>query len=201
MELEPLLAAFDVCEAMLLKGWLLLSSVLLPGCTSLLAPSLNARRRGISAALGTGDDVSDAIDLINQCANSRSAKPDDVAAALEVLRAERPRPPSRDSFGGTWELVWNDKLAKVPVINGYMPNRETLVWDLEAGVLDLGIETLPFLPEVKIRGENLVYADDGVLNYTVGDKAPSTWDVFHAADGVVCAESSATGLNVIRRIG
>ena len=50
-----------------------------------------------------------------------------------------------------------------------------------------------------IRGENLVYAD-GVLNYTVGNKAPSTWDVFHAADGVVCAESSATGLNVIRRI-
>ena len=96
-------------------------------------------------------------------------------------------------------MVWNDKLAKVPVINGYMPNRETLVWDLDGRALDLRVETLPFLPEVKIRGENLVYAD-GVLKYTVGNKAPSTWDVFHAADGVVCAESSATGLNVIRRI-
>ena len=184
---------------MLLKGWLLLSPVLLPGCTSLLAPSLNTPRRGISAASSTVDDVLDAIDLINKCARDRSAKPDDVVAALAVLRAERPRPPTRESFGGVWELVWNDKLAKVPVVNGYMPNRETLVWDLDAGVLDLRVETLPFLPEVKIRGENLTY-DEGVLCYAVGDKPPSTWDVFHAADGVVCAESSATGLNVIRRI-
>ena len=197
MRLQHILAGFDVCEAMLLKGWLLLSSVLLPGCTCLLAP--NAPRRGINAASGTGDDVSDAMDVINKCARDRSAKPDDVAAALAVLRAERPRPPTRESFAGTWELIWNDKLAKVPVVNGYMPNRETLVWDLEAGVLDLRVETLPLLPEVKIRGENLTY-EDGVLTYEVGDKPPSTWDVFHAADGVVCAESSATGLNVIRRI-
>ena len=182
---------------MLLKRWLLLSTVLLPGCTSLLAPS----RRRISTALAaiTSDAVETSIACINACARDRSAKPDDVVAALAVLRAERPRPPTRDSFGGTWELVWNDKLAKVPVVNGYMPNRETLTWDLERGELDLRVETLPFLPEVKIRGENLVYAD-GVLKYTVGNKAPSTWDVFHAADGVVCAESSATGLNVIRRI-
>ena len=200
MAAEHILAAIDVCEAMVLKRWLLLSTVLLPGCTSLLAPSLNARRRGIIAASGTGDDVLDAINLINKCANTRSAKPDDVVAALAVLRAERPRPPTRESFGGVWELVWNDKLAKVPVVNGYMPNRETLVWDLDGGVLDLRVETLPLLPEIKIRGENLKY-EDGVLSYNVGDnKPPSTWDVFHAADGVVCAESSATGLNVIRRI-
>jgi hypothetical protein len=193
------LSLSTTCEAMLLKGWYLLSSVL-PGCTCLLAPSLNAAPRGINAASGTGDGVSDAIDLINQCARDRSAKPDDVVAALAVLRAERPRPPTRESFGGTWELVWNDKLAKVPVVNGYMPNRETLVWDLDAGVLDLRVETLPFLPEVKIRGENLTY-DEGILGYTVGDKAPSTWDVFHADGDVVCAVSSATGVNVIRRIG
>ena len=185
---------------MLLKRWLLLSPVLLPGCTCLLAPSLNARRRGISAASSTGDDASDARACINACARDRSAKPDDVVAALAVLRAERPRPPTRESFGGVWELVWNDKLAKVPVVNGYMPNRETLTWDLDAGVLDLRVETLPFLPEVKIRGENLTY-EDGVLTYTVGDKPPSTWDVFHADGDVVCAVSSATGVNVIRRIG
>ena len=120
--------------------------------------------------------------------------------ALDILRAERPRPPSRDSFGGTWELVWNDKIAKVPFINGYMPNREVLTWDLERGVLDLTVETLPLVPSIKIRGENLTYAD-GVLTYTVGDKVPSTWDVFHADGDVVCAVSSATGVNVIRRIG
>ena len=182
----------------LLKHWLQLCTVLLPGCTSLLAPS--RRRISTSLAAVNSDAVDTAIACINQCANDRSQKPDDVVAALAVLRAERPRPPTRESFGGVWELVWNDKLAKVPVVNGYMPNRETLVWDLDAGLLDLRVETLPFLPEIKIRGENLSY-DDGVLKYTVGDKKPpSTWDVFHAADGVVCAESSATGLNVIRRI-
>ena len=198
MALEHPDCAFDACEAMVLKGWLLLSTVLLPGCTCLLAPS----RRRLSTALAAvnSDAVDTAIACINQCANDRSAKPDDVVAALAVLRAERPRPPTRESFGGTWELVWNDKLAKVPVVNGYMPNRETLVWDLDAGVLDLSVETLPLLPEVKIRGENLTY-DDGVLTYTVGDKAPSTWDVFHADGDVVCAVSSATGVNVIRRIG
>ena len=183
---------------MLLKGWLLLSPVLLPGCTCLLAPS---RRRIWTALAAASDALETSISCINACARDRSQKPDDVLAALEVLRTEQPRPPTRDSFGGTWELVWNDKLAKVPVINGYMPNRETLVWDLEAGVLDLRVETLPLLPEIKICGENLTY-EDGVLTYNVGgDKPPSTWDVFHAEDGVVCAESSATGLNVIRRIG
>ena len=185
-----------VRRMVLLQRWLQLCTVLLPGCTCLLAPS---RRRLSTALAANSDAVERSIACINQCANDRSAKPDDVVAALAVLRAERPRPPTRESFGGVWELVWNDKLAKVPVVNGYMPNRETLAWDLDAGVLDLRVETLPFLPEIKIRGDGLSYAD-GVLTYTVGDKLPSTWDVFHAADGVVCAESSATGLNVIRRI-
>ena len=183
---------------MLLKPWLLLSTVLLPGCTCLLAPSRRRLSTSLAAAVNS-DAVDTAIACINACARDRSQKPDDVVAALEVLRAKRPRPPTRESFSGVWELVWNDKLAKVPVVNGYMPNRETLTWDLDAGLLDLRVETLPFLPEIKIRGENLTY-EDGVLYYTVGDKPPSTWDVFHAADGVVCAESSATGLNVIRRI-
>ena len=182
---------------MVLKRWLLLSTVLLPGCTSLLAPS---RRRISTSLAAVSDAVERSIACINGCARDRSQKPDDVVAALAVLRAERPRPPTRDSFGGTWELVWNDKLAKVPLINGYMPNKEVLTWDLERGELDLRVETLSFLPEVKIRGENLTY-EDGVLTYTVGDKAPSTWDVFHADGDVVCAVSSATGVNVIRRIG
>ena len=199
MAAEHTPAAIDVCEAMVLKRWLLLSTVLLPGCTCLLAPS--ARRISTSLAAVDSDAVERSTACINACARDRSAKPDDVVAALEVLRAERPRPPSRDSFGGVWELVWNDKIAKVPLINGYMPNKELLTWDLERGELDLRVETLPLLPEIKIRGENLTYEEDGVLTYTVGDKAPSTWDVFHADGDVVCAVSSATGVNVIRRIG
>ena len=140
-----------------------------------------------------------AITLVNTCARDRSAAPDEMLAALDILRAERPRPPTRNSFGGTWELVWNDKIAKVPLVNGYMPNKELLTWNLKGGVLDLSVETIPFLPEIKIRGENLTYANS-VLTYTVGDKSPSTWDVFHADGDVVCAVSSATGVNVIRRI-
>ncbi len=171
---------------------------------SSLRPSSLKPHRGSTATSAALTDENDAVAMavrtVNRCAIDCSAAPEEVLQALDILRAERPRPPSRDSFGGTWELVWNDKIAKVPLINGYMPNRETLVWDLEEGVLELDVETLPLLPEIKIRGENLTY-DEGILTYTVGDKAPSTWDVFHADGDVVCAVSSATGVNIIRRIG
>ena len=170
---------------------------------SSLRPSSLKPHRWSTAASAALDDESDAVAMVittvTRCAIDRSAAPEEILKALDILRAERPRPPSRDSFGGKWELVWNDKIANVPLINGYMPNKEVLTWDLERGVLDLRVETLPLLPEIKIRGENLTYAD-GVLTYTVGDKAPSTWDVFHADGDVVCAVSSATGVNVIRRI-
>ena len=119
MALEPLGCAFDVCEAMLLKRWLLLSTALLPGCTCLLAPSLNAAPRGISAASGTGDGVSDAIDLINQCANSRSAKPDDVVAALAVVFAKRDIVSGCDATrsklgtGGGWSCAATRRLTPI----------------------------------------------------------------------------------------
>ena len=171
---------------------------------SSLRPSSLKPRRGSTAASAALDDESDAVAMavrtVTRCARDRSTGPEEMLKALDILRAARPRPPSRDSFGGTWELVWNDKIAKVPMINGYMPNKEVLTWDLERGVLELTVATLPLLPEIKIRGENLTY-DDGVLTYTVGDKPPSTWDVFHADGDVVAAVSSATGVNVIRRIG
>ena len=180
-----------------------LSSIVVLG--SSLRPSSLKPQRGRTAASAALDDESDAVAMaittVNRCAaRDRSAAPEEILKALDILRAARPRPPSRDSFGGTWELVWDDKIAKVPLINGYMPNKEVLTWDLERGELDLRVETLPFLPEIKIRGENLTY-DEGILTYTVGGKAPSTWDVFHADGDVVCAVSSATGVNVIRRIG
>ena len=169
-----------------------------------LRPSSLKPHRGRTATSAALDDESDAVAMamttVTRCARDRSTGSEETIKALDILRAERPRPPTRDSFGGTWELVWNDKIAKVPLINGYMPNKEVLTWDLERGVLDLTVETLPLVPSIKIRGENLTYAD-GVLTYTVGGKAPSTWDVFHADGDVVCAVSSATGVNVIRRIG
>ena len=186
---------------MMSQLWVLASIVVLG---SSLRPSGLKPHRGSTATSAALTDQNDAVAMaiatVTRCAIDRSAAPQEMQETLDILRAERPRPPTRDSFGGTWELVWNDKLAKVPVVNGYMPNRETLVWDLAEGVLDLRVETLPFLPEIKIRGENLTY-DEGVLTYTVGDKSPSTWDVFHADGDVVCAISSATGVNVISKIG
>ena len=187
---------------MLLQLYVLASIAVLG---SSLRPSSLKPHRGRTATSAALDDESDAVAMaittVTRCATrDRSAAPEEILKALDILRAERPRPPTRDSFGGVWELVWNDKIAKVPLINGYMPNKELLTWDLERGVLDLTVATLPLVPEIKIRGDNLTYAD-GVLTYTVGDKAPSTWDVFHADGDVVCAVSSATGVNVIRRIG
>ena len=186
---------------MLSDLYVLLSIVVLG--SSLRPSSLKPHRRSTAASAAL-DDESDAVAMavrtVTRCARDRSAAPEDILKALDILRAERPRPPTRDSFGGKWELVWNDKIAKVPLINGYMPNKEVLTWDLERGVLDLRVETLPLVPSIKIRGENLTY-EDGVLTYTVGDKPPSTWDVFHADEDVVCAVSSSTGVNVIRRIG
>ena len=179
-----------------------LSSIVVLG--SSLRPSSLKPHRGSTATAAARNADSDAVAMaiatVNRCARDRSTGPEEAIRALDILRAERPRPPTRDSFGGTWELVWNDKIAKVPVINGYMPNKEVLTWDLERGVLDLTVDTLPLVPSIKIRGENLTYAD-GVLTYNVGNKPPSTWDVFHADGDVVCAGSSATGVNVIRRIG
>ena len=54
------------------------------------------------------------------------------------------------------------------------------------------------LPAIEIRGEGLTYAG-AVLTYTVGGKAPSG-EVFHADGDVVAAVSSATGINIIRRV-
>ena len=134
-------------KQMLLKGWLLLSSVLLPGCTCLLAPSLNARR-GINAASGTGDDVSDAIDLINQCATDRSAKPDDAPRRSGgAPKAHGHRRVSRSPARGTCR---NDKLAAARRQWIHAESR-TLAWDLTSAWTRK--ETLPFL-EIKIRGEN-----------------------------------------------
>ena len=110
--------------------------------------------------------------------------------ALAVLRAARPCPPDARAFAGAWELAFTSSLARAPLVGGYMPTSERLVWDLRRDG-SRSAATLPFLPAIEIRGEGLTYAD-AVLTYTVGGKAPSTWEVFHADGDVVVAVSSAT---------
>ena len=137
--------------------------------------------------------------VVASCARDRGQTAAAVLEALDALRSARPCPPTAASFRGTWELVFTSSIAAVPFLGGYMPNREILVWDLDRGVLDLEIETLPPLPKIAITGERLSFSDSQLI-YTVGDKPPSTWDVFHADGDVICADSSVTGANVIRRI-
>ena len=76
-----------------------------------------------------------------------------------------------------------------------MPTRELLVWDLEAKALDLEVYTLPWVPPIRVRGDGLEYSEaEGMLTYCVGDKPPSTWEVFHAEGDIIAALSSATGI-------
>jgi len=106
-------------------------------------------------------------------------------------------------LGGTWELVFSSAAAKLPFVDGYMPNRELLEWDVSCGQLRLTIETLPFLPPVRVTGEALQW--DGAaqtLRYTVGQKPRSEWRLLllDREYGVIAARSSVTGLNIIRRL-
>ena len=77
-----------------------------------------------------------------------------------------------------------------------------LRWDLEARALALEIETLPLVPPLRVVGRELEWDGASVLTYRVGERPPSAWDVFHVdeAAGVAAAESSVTGLNVLRRL-
>ena len=139
----------------------------------------------------------------------RSACHRDVAAAqvLRVLEAVERRtlglPITEADLDGHFELIFASAAARLPLLDGYMPNREFLAWDFAAGRLDLEIETLPFLPTIKVVGEGLTWdAATQTLSYTVGKKPPSTWSILFMDDqaGVVAARSSVTGLNLIRRL-
>ena len=158
--------------------------------------------RGASVeALAAAAATDRARRVVAACARDRDVSGGAVADALDALRAARPCPPTTASFAGRWELVWTSSLARVPFLGGYMPNRELLTWDLERGRLDLEVEILPVLPKLAIVGERLEFADS-TLTYVVGEgKPPSSWAVFHADGDVVCADSSVTGTNVIRRVG
>lgn len=158
--------------------------------------------------------IVDAPSIITRCALQRDAPAAEVIAALEAIEAapadDGPNLSGRacatDLSGQqTWELVFSSAAAKLPLLDGYMPNEERLTWDLEAQRLELEIETLPlaFVPKIRIVGEGLRWDEAAqTLTYTVGSKPPSEWRVLwlDRANGVLAARSSVTGLNVIRRL-
>ena len=148
-----------------------------------------------------GDNVAE---VLIRCAQLKSAPAAAVLQALEAVDANpRGLPASRADIQGDWELIFSSAAAKVPFIDGYMPNREILKWDLDSNQLELEIETLPMLPKISVVGRGLVWNEDAqTLTYAVNDKPPSEWQLlFMDRDsGVVAARSSVTGLNVIRKL-
>ena len=146
-----------------------------------------------------------AAQTIVRCALSREPPASSVLSALEEVEScPLGLPVVRgDLVGHQWELIFSSAAANVPFIDGYMPNREVLTWDLDANRLELEIETLPLIPKISVVGEQLEL-DEGaqMLSYAVGQKPKSTWQLlfFEPTEGVIAARSSKTGLNVIRRI-
>ena len=142
--------------------------------------------------------------VLTRCALQRDSPAEDVLRTLEELeRAQCTEPAAVADFDGRWELVWSSAATKLPLLNGYMPNRELLSWDLQAAQLRLEIETLPFLPKISIVGEGLAFDEAAqTLTYAIKDKPPSQWRLLYVdrAAGVMAARSSVTGLNVIKRV-
>ena len=65
----------------------------------------------------------------------------------------------------------------------------------------LAIETLPFLPQLDVLGKGLRYDEaSSTLTYRVKEKPESSWRVFYADDGLFAADSSKTGLCLVRRL-
>lgn len=165
-----------------------------------LAPTTHPRL----AAVRCCAEAAGAAAAVTRCAVKRDAPAAEVIDALDELEIQPVGLPAVASdLDGQWELIFSSAAAKVPFIDGYMPNREVLTWDLEARRLELAIETLPFVPAIRVVGEKLSWDEQAqMLSYTVGDKPPSTWTILFVdrANGVVAARSSVTGLNVIKRL-
>ena len=151
--------------------------------------------------------------LVVQCATRRGVPAPRVLRALDKLAARRVgaaataelfRGPS--GAAAEWDLVFSSAVAELPLVGGllggYLPNRETLRWDLEARALELEIELLPFAPAVRLEGRELRWdAEAQALTYRVNERPPSTWTLLFAdaEAGVIAARSSVTGLAIIRR--
>ncbi|KAJ1477687.1 hypothetical protein T484DRAFT_2023656 [Baffinella frigidus] len=160
------------------------------------SPRLGLRLARCSAGAELGDIV--------QRAALRRAEAAEILPALEELLATKPQLGAigEEDIAGEFELVFSSAVANVPFLKGFFPNKEILSFDLQAKVLKLEIEILPFLPKINVIGNGLVFDPAAsTLTYQVKEgQEPTVWELFYAADGVLGAKSSKTGLNVARRI-
>ena len=99
-------------------------------------------------ALRASADTAAAAALIERCAISRSVPASEVVAALELLERSPIRTAAAADLSGQHELIFSSAIANFPIVQGYMPNKEVITFDLDARQLTLLIATLPFLPEM-----------------------------------------------------
>ncbi|XRB01641.1 hypothetical protein NFJ02_12g09920 [Pycnococcus provasolii] len=167
-----------------------------------------SREYCLSSSSSPSSDTSLSISVLERAistANSSASRPSvpDVAQAMERLRKDNSSSSvPRELVEGQFELVYSTLLRKLPLVDwGYMPTKETIVWDLDNEEMRLTIETLPFLPTIDVVGNSLTYDEaTSTLTYQIRDKPPSTWRVFYANDTLFAADSSKTGLCLVRRI-
>lgn len=174
---------------------------------SVLVPSLPSKQRSGQLLAAKNTDVSSTL---FRAASQRSVPSSELLPLLEKLDKEHTStstPIPRALVEGTYELIYSSAVANLPlglgsILDGYLPNKEIINFDLKGGLLSLRVETLPFLPSIDIEGENLTY-DDATSNlvYTVkGKNKSSAWTVLYADETLLAAKSSVTGLNVIKKL-
>jgi hypothetical protein len=153
-------------------------------------------------------DPSAVRETLEACVSDRSVGSEALVQVLESLerRSIDFARISQDDVNGTFELIFSSAVAQLPIVgnllDGYLPNKETIVFDFEAGVMRLTVEILPFLPKIDIIGEGLDWdAQAATLSYRVqGKEKKSQWEIMYADESIVAGKSSVTGLNVIRKI-
>jgi hypothetical protein len=178
----------------------------LPGASSRRAPfhpvlTLQARVQNEAQYAAESEA---AAALVLQCAKTRDVPASQVVAALEQLERAPCTTVCEEDLGGRHELIFSSAIAKVPLVKGYMPNTEIITFDFQEKRLTLLIETLPFLPQITVIGDDLRFdPSDNTATYRTGNKdKKSVWQFFHCdgLEGVVAARSSVTGLNIIRLV-
>jgi hypothetical protein len=153
-------------------------------------------------------DPSAVRETLETCVSDRSVGSEALVQVLESLerRSIDFARISQDDVNGTFELIFSSAVAQLPIVgnllDGYLPNKENNVFDFDAGVMSLTVETLPFFPKIDIIGEGLDWdAQAATLSYRVqGKEKKSQWEIMYADESIVAGKSSVTGLNVIRRI-
>ena len=184
--------------------WLLLVAYATVSAASMSMCSWsNTRGADISMLCAPAGDSPQAV--LARCAIRRDVPAPEVLRALEEVKGCPAGLPAcaDDLDGAAWELVFSSGAAKLPLIDGYMPNRELLNWDFAENEMRLEIETFSFLPSINVVGKGLQFDESAqTLTYQINDKPPSDWRLlsFDRTNGVIAARSSVTGLNVIKRL-